>query len=124
MRFPRWRKMTWFFLVVNALFVLWIATGTNSAQSTDCANDPDVRAGTISQSACEAAVDVGTGIGVALIIVLWFFVFVILSIVWFMTRPRGRTCPACGEDVKRGRTTCQKCGHDFAAAASTPAVTA
>jgi hypothetical protein len=35
MRCPRWRKMTWLFLVVNALLVLWIATGTNSAQSTD-----------------------------------------------------------------------------------------
>jgi hypothetical protein len=40
-----------------------------------------------------------------------------------MTRPRGRTCPACGEDVKRGRVTCQKHRHDFAAAAATPAVT-
>lgn len=48
-----------------------------------------------------------------LIIVLWFFGFVILSIVWFMTRRKGRVCPHCGEDVKKGRTACQKCGYDF-----------
>ena len=63
----------------------------------------------------------GTGIGVAMIIVLWFIVFVVLSLIWLMTRPSKRACPACGEDVKKGRTKCKSCGHDFAAVA-TPAV--
>jgi hypothetical protein len=122
MRFPRWRKMTWLFLIVNALFVLWIATGVNERGSKDCATDSAVTSGILTVEECIAASDVGTGIGVALIIVLWFFVFVVLSIIWLMTRPRGRTCPACGEDVKKGRTTCPKCSYDFAAAAR-PAVT-
>ena len=44
----------------------------------------------------------------------WLLVFIVLSIVWFMTRRRGRmTCPHCGKDVKKGRTDCKKCGYDF-----------
>lgn len=31
--------------------------------------------------------------------------------------PASRVCPACGEDVRRGLTVCEACGHDFAAAA-------
>jgi ribosomal protein L37AE/L43A len=37
----------------------------------------------------------------------------VLALVWLMTRRRARICPHCGEDVKKGRTTCQKCGYDF-----------
>jgi hypothetical protein len=108
--------MTWVIWIVNALFVVWIIAGVADRPSKDCANDPDVLNGVISQSACEDASDVGTSIGVVLIIVLWFFVFVALALVWLMTRPSKRTCPVCGEEVKKGRTTCKKCGHDFAAA--------
>jgi hypothetical protein len=122
MRFPRWRKMTWVFLVVNALFVLWFSVGISDRPSQDCATDPDVIAGVISKDLCESASDVGTGIGVALVGFLWFIVFIVLSLIWLMTRPKHRTCPVCGENVKKGRTTCQGCGHDFAAAA-TSAVT-
>jgi hypothetical protein len=114
MRFLRWRKMTWVFLVVNALFVLWITTGVADRASGDCPPGDEL---------CISASDAGTAIGVGLIVFLWFLVFMALSATWFMTRPKGRTCPACGENVKRGRTTCQKCSHDFAAAAATPAVT-
>jgi len=120
---PRWRKMTWVFLIVNALFVLWVAVGISSRASEDCATDPSVTSGVLTESECIAASDVGTGIGVALIFVLWFFVFVVVSLIWLMSRPKRRSCPVCGEDVKKGRTTCQNCGHDFAAAAKavTPA---
>ena len=62
---------------------------------------------------CVDASDVGTGIGVALIVFLWFLGFVVLSLAWFMTRRKGRTCPHCGDDVKKGRTTCKSCGYDF-----------
>jgi uncharacterized membrane protein YtjA (UPF0391 family) len=107
MRFPRWRKMTWTFLVVNALFLVWIIAGVSDRASKDCAPNDDL---------CINASDAGTAIGVGLIIFLWFFVFIVLSLVWLMTRPRSRTCPVCGEDVKKGLTTCRNCGHDFAAA--------
>jgi hypothetical protein len=62
------------------------------------------------QAACAA----GTGIGVALIFFLWFIGFIILAIVWFMSRPKGRACPRCGENVKRGVMQCRSCGFDFA----------
>ncbi len=96
---PRWRKMTWVFMIVNALFLVWIIAGVSDRASEDCPPGDQV---------CIDASDVGTGIGVALIIVLWFFVFIVLSLIWFMTRRKGRVCPVCGEDVKKGRTTCQK----------------
>jgi hypothetical protein len=109
----RWRKMTWVLNIWNVLFLIWIIAGIAGRTSKDCATNPDVVSGAISKSACEAASDAGTGIGVALIFFLWFLGFIVLSLVWFMTRRKGRECPHCGEDVKKGRTTCQKCGYDF-----------
>lgn len=119
---PHWRKMTWVLWIVNAIFLVWVIAGIASRPSKDCANDPDVKAGIISKSACEAASDAGTSIGVGLIIVFWFIVFVVMALVWLMTRPRRRTCPVCGEGVKKGLTKCPSCGHDFAAAQRSPVV--
>jgi hypothetical protein len=73
--------------------------------------------GALSVQACQDATNAGAGIGAVLIFFLWFIGFVVLSLVWLITRPKHRTCPVCGEDVKKGRTACKKCGHDFAAAA-------
>ena len=109
----RWRKMTWTILLFTALMAAWAiggaATADNAAQ---CANDTVLGADT-----CTDARNAGTGIAVVLIFMLWFVGFIVLSLIWFMSRPKGRLCPACGESAKRGRTTCSRCGHDFAAAA-------
>jgi hypothetical protein len=105
MRRPHWRKMTWALIVWSGLILAWAIGG---AASNHC----DQQAYT---SACQA----GTGIGVALILGLGFFGFVLLSLIWFMTRPRNRDCPVCGNAVKRGMTVCPNCGHDFAASART-----
>jgi lysylphosphatidylglycerol synthetase-like protein (DUF2156 family) len=51
---------------------------------------------------------------------IWLIGLVIGAIVWAVIRPKKRLCPVCGTDVPRGRTTCTSCGHDFAAAATTP----
>jgi ribosomal protein S27AE len=112
----RWRKMTWALNVWNTLFLIWVvaAIAGGASDSVDC--DTTV----LTQADCDTAADVGTGIGVALIFFLWFLGFMVLGLIWLMTRPRHRQCPACGEDVKKGRTTCPKCGHDFLAAARTP----
>ncbi len=85
---PKWRKMTWVFLVFNALMLLWITVGISDRPSEDCATDPSVIDGTLSLSACQTASDVGTGIGVALVGGLWFLGFIVLSLVWLMSRPR------------------------------------
>jgi hypothetical protein len=102
----RWRKMTWVLNLWNALFLVWLIVGVGDRPSEDCPP---------ADSACIAASDVGTGIGVALILMLWFLGFLVLSLVWLMSRPKHRQCPRCGHDVKKGRTVCGSCGYDFAA---------
>jgi len=107
--------MTWAIVIWSALMLLWIVLGIASADNANhCAQEAHPF---LTQEACTDARDAGTGIGVAVLFVLWFFGFVILSLIWFMTRPKGRECPVCGETVKRGRTACPGCGFDFAAAA-------
>ncbi len=109
MRRPHWRKMTWVLIVWSVLILVWAVSGS-------AANDCAAEATQLEREACEA----GTGIGVALIFLIGFFGFAFFSLIWFMTRPKGRTCPACGETVKKGLTACPACGHDFAAAAQAP----
>lgn len=108
---PHWRKMTWVLIVWSALILIW-AIGGGASASNDCANE----ATQLSQDACNT----GAGIGVALVLFIGFVGFVFFSLIWFMTRPRGRECPVCAETVKKGLTECPGCGHDFAAAASRP----
>ena len=97
---PHWRKMTWLLIVWCVLILIWAVGG---ASSNNCA-----------QQTYKAACQAGTGIGVVLILGLGFFGYVFLSLIWFMTRPRHRDCPVCGNAVKRGSTVCASCGHDFA----------
>jgi Protein of unknown function (DUF2510) len=108
---PHWRKMTWVLIVWSVVMAIWIIGVVASAgSSSDCTTHAY-------KSACEAGSDAGAGIGAIVIWFIWFFGFLALSLIWFMSRPKGRDCPVCGEKVKRGRTACASCGHDFAAAA-------
>jgi amino acid transporter len=97
--------MTWVLIIWSLLILVWAIGG---GASNECAKETTH----LNQSACEA----GTGIGVAIVLLIGFFGFMFFSLIWFMTRPRGRDCPVCGEKVKKGRTSCPGCGHDFAAA--------
>lgn len=106
---PHWRKMTWVLIIWCVLILVWAIAG---GASNNCSEETTK----LNQNACEA----GTGIGVALILLIGFFGFVFLGLIWLMTRPRGRTCPVCGEIVKKGLTTCPKCRHDFASAVGQP----
>ena len=74
--------MTWVLLAVNAVFVFWVIAAAVDRPSKDCAPTDQL---------CINASDAGTGIGVALVVFLWFMVFVSLSLIWFMTRPKNRT---------------------------------
>lgn len=102
--------MTWLIIVWCVLMAAWIVGAIASADPAgDCARETY-------RGACEAGTAAGTGIGVLALWFIWFFGFLILSLIWFMSRPRERICPACGEDVKRGWTACPSCRFDFAAA--------
>ncbi len=106
-----WRKMTYVLWAWTIIFGIWIIAGSSSGVSQankDCATNH----GVLSVQACQDASHAGTAIGAFLIFLLWLIGFLVLSIVWFMTRPKGRECPHCGERVKKGRTAC-KCGYDF-----------
>lgn len=113
MRFIPTRKMSWTIIVFSVLMLIWAISAGGA--STDCTKDAYT-------GACKAGEAVGRGIAVTLIVFIWFFGFVVLSIVWFMTKPKHRTCPTCGHDVKKGLTACKNCGHDFAASATPVAI--
>lgn len=96
----KWRKMTWVLWIWCLLILAWAIGGADAA---DCGSEVDE----LSQSACEA----GAGIGVALVLFIGFIGFVFLGFIWFMTRPKHRTCQRCGEDVRKGQTECPSCGQ-------------
>jgi uncharacterized Zn finger protein (UPF0148 family) len=110
---PRWRKATWAVVLWTALFALWIGFGV-SATSNNCAGKVGDEL-----TACQAGTAIGAGIGVTFLVIVWFLGFVVLSLIWLMSRPQRRLCPVCGEQVKKGLTACPKCGYDFAAGRST-----
>jgi hypothetical protein len=80
---PR-RKMTWALIVWSALMLFWVIAGAGATNCGRFAPDSGERAG------CEA----GAGIGIAGLIFLWFLGFVVLALVWFMTRPKAEPASA------------------------------
>jgi len=67
------RIFLWFFLAVQALFLFWVIGGVASGSDpTDC--------GSLSDEACNAASDIGTGIGVFIIVVIWMIVDFLLAV--------------------------------------------
>ena len=112
MRRPHWRKMTWVLIVWSGAILAWAIAGAAANECASQTGDAYLSAHS-AQQACQA----GTGIGVAFILFVGFFGFAFFSLIWFMTRPKGRDCPVCGNKVKRGETACKNCSHDFAAAA-------
>jgi hypothetical protein len=102
LRFPRWRKATWALVIWCALILIWAIAG---GASNNCGSQPTH----LDKSACQA----GTGIGVAIILLIGFFGFIFFSLIWLMSRPKNRSCPRCGEDVKKGVMVCKSCGFDF-----------
>jgi hypothetical protein len=77
-----WRKMTWAIVIWTAIFVVWIATGVG-AVSNQC---PGLTGDEL--ASCQAATAIGGGIGVTFLFMLWFIGFIVLAIIWFMTRPK------------------------------------
>lgn len=109
---PNWRILTYVILAFNLLMLIWVIGGAagSSGDATDC--------GSLDQETCNAAEDIGTGIGVILLIVLWALGDIILGVIWLITNKKGRTCPSCGRSVKAGLTVCPGCGFNFQQAAA------
>jgi hypothetical protein len=110
---PPWRIMTYVVLLFNLIMLIWVIAGaaSGSGQPTDC--------GTLDAQTCNDAQNVGTAIGVGLLIGLWVAGDIILGILWLVTNhKKSRDCPVCGRDVKKGLTVCRGCGYDFRTAAS------
>jgi hypothetical protein len=74
---PKWRKATWGIVVWTGLNLLWLVTGVNAASKIQTGNEYEA-----------AGAAIGTGIGVTIILFIWFFGFIIASIIWFMSRPK------------------------------------
>lgn len=74
------RIFWWFFLAVQILFLIWIITGLagSAGHPEDC--------GSLSQQTCADAQNVGTGIAVFLIIMLWMAVDFFLGLGYLIYR--------------------------------------
>lgn len=73
------RIFRWVFLAVQLLFLIWVISGI-AADDVDCNG--------LSAQACSDANAVGTGIGVALILVLWVIVDVVLGLTYLIFRKK------------------------------------
>lgn len=105
-RVSHWRKMTWALWIWSVLCLIWLIAGIALVSSHPlCSGLP--------ASTCGTATDFGAGVAGFLIFTIWLVVFLILTLIWFMTRPHNRQCPRCGEEVRKGLTTCAKCGYEF-----------
>jgi hypothetical protein len=74
--------MTWAIVIWTVVFAVWIIGGV-SATGNNCAG----LAGS-DLTACQAGTAIGGGIAVSLLIMLWFVGFIVLALIWFMSRPR------------------------------------
>ncbi|WSQ09410.1 hypothetical protein OG604_17455 [Streptomyces sp. NBC_01231] len=81
-RNPRWRLLTWVFLVFNLAMPLWLVVALDAARE-GCAGE-----------LCRGADDPEWLVGAWLVIVCWLAGAVLLGIAWFVThrteRPRRR----------------------------------
>jgi hypothetical protein len=99
-RYLRWRKMTWALIVWSALIAVWVIGGIIHNETTaarQCAHDA-----VLGTQICHDAVDAGTGIGVMLVLGFGFLGFVVLSLIWLMTRPREVIVIAPGHGAPAG----------------------
>jgi len=74
------RVFLWFFLAIQVLFIIWIIGGASTGAGTpaDCEG--------LSEETCNAASDIGTSIGVALIIGVWVVVDFLLAVIYGVYR--------------------------------------
>jgi hypothetical protein len=74
---PKWRKATWGLVIWSGLCVLWLVTGLNNVSQISTTSEAEA-----------AGAAIGTGIGVTLIFMIWFFGFIVGSLIWLMSRQK------------------------------------
>ncbi len=79
---PRWRKATWALLIWTVLMAVWIGTGI-AATGNNCAGQVGDALTT-----CQAGTAIGGGIAVTFIVIIWFLGFIVLGLIWLMSRPK------------------------------------
>ncbi len=77
---PKRRVFMWFFLALQALFLLWLVWGVSKSASNGGCISTD--------TACSTAAQVGTGLGFVMVLALWMVVDVILGVIFLVTRRR------------------------------------
>ena len=75
---PRWRKATWALVIWTVLAIIWVAGGVGAVGDL----------GPAGSDAEEAGRAIGAGLGFTFIIFIWFIGFIILGLVWLMSRPK------------------------------------
>ena len=113
----RWRKMSWLIIIFTVVMAVWAVVAAAAAPDPECGQHA---AASPERDLCEAREVVDAGFRVAALFCVWFPGFVILAMIWFVTRPRRRICPVCGTDTKKRQRPCRTCGFDSGATAMPP----
>lgn len=81
---PRWRKATWALVIWSVLMGIWVVTAIGAVSSLEnCAGQTGD-----ALAACEAGTAIGGGLGVTFILFIAFLGFVVLGLIWLMSRPK------------------------------------
>jgi hypothetical protein len=86
--------MTWAIIAWTVLMGVWIVGGVASQPGltpedrASCAETTAIMSEAECLETMQAAGEIGTGIGVVLLGLLWFVGFIVLTLIWFMTRPK------------------------------------
>ena len=87
--FLKWRKMTWALVVWNGAMAAWVLVlVASSSAAAGCSVDADGAAVSLARQDCLDGAAQGLGLPVAALI--WALGLVVLSVVWYSTRPLWR----------------------------------
>jgi hypothetical protein len=100
---PSWRGFSWFILVVQVPFAIWLfGSLVSSDTKTTCPQGQF-------EEFCHAGEAIGTTVAVAFILLIWALVDVILGVCWMVTNDNKmptlhptKDCPDCAEEVPGG----------------------
>jgi len=88
--FLKWRRMTWALIVWNGAMAAWVlALLVSNSGTAGCSFDGNgAAAGRLARQDCLDSA--ARGLGVPLVMLIWALGLVVLSVVWYSTRPLWR----------------------------------